>query len=98
MCIRDSFQGEHTDMSPDAIDRIEFAHATLINDDSFGCGRSIESLNLGKRKVNIIALRRGDIECESPEENTILQNQDTLIIRGKPRGVEGADRYIQEGI
>ena len=92
------FQGEHTDMSPDAIDRIEFAHATLINDDSFGCGRSIESLNLGKRKVNIIALRRGDIECESPEENTILQNQDTLIIRGKPRGVEGADRYIQEGI
>lgn len=92
------FQGEHTDMSPEAIDRIEFAHAISINDDSFGCGRSIESLNLEKRKVNIIALRRGDIECESPEEDTILQDQDTLIIRGKPKGVEGADRYIQEGI
>jgi len=92
------FQGEHTDMSPDAIDRIEFAHATLINDDSFGCGRSIESLNLADRNVNIIALRRGDIECESPEENTILQDQDTLILRGKPRRVENADRYIQEGV
>ena len=92
------FQGEHTNMSPEAIDRIEFAHAILINDDSFGCGKSIESLNLDKRKVKVIALRRGDIECESPEDNTILQNQDTLIIRGKPRGVEGADRYIQEGI
>ncbi|WP_114325942.1 monovalent cation:proton antiporter family protein [Candidatus Colwellia aromaticivorans] len=92
------FQGEHTDMSPDAIDRIEFAHAILINDDSFGCGRSIESLTLGDRKVKIIALRRGDIECESPEENTILQDQDTLILRGKPRGVERAERYIQEGI
>jgi len=92
------FQGEHTDMSPDAIDRIEFAHAILINDDSFGCGRSIESLNLPERKVNIIALRRGDIECESPEENTILQDQDTLILRGKPRRVENADRYIQEGV
>ena len=92
------FQGEHTDMSPDAIDRIEFAHAILINDDSFGCGRSIESLNLVERKVNIIALRRGDIECESPEENTILQDQDTLILRGKPRRVENADRYIQEGV
>ncbi|MDX2369405.1 MAG: monovalent cation:proton antiporter-2 (CPA2) family protein [Colwellia sp.] len=92
------FQGEHTDMSPEAIDRIQFAHAILINDDSFGCGRRIDSLGLEKRKVNVIALRRGDIECESPEEDTILQNQDTLIIRGKPKGVERADRYIQEGI
>lgn len=92
------FQGEHTDMGPEAIDRIEFAHAILINDDSFGCGRSIESLYLGKRQVNIIALRRGDIECESPEEDTILQAQDTLIVRGKPRGVEKADHYVQEGI
>ena len=91
------FQGEHTDMSPDAIDRIEFAHAILINDDSFGCGKSIDSLNLGKMKVNVIALRRGEIECESPEENTLLQSQDTLIIRGKPRGVEKAEHYLQEG-
>jgi len=92
------FQGEHTDMSPEAIDRIEFAHAILINDDSFGCGRSIESLCLSKRHVNIIALRRGDIECESPDEDTILQAQDTLIVRGKPRGVEKADHYLQKGI
>ncbi|NQY89650.1 MAG: cation:proton antiporter [Colwellia sp.] len=92
------FQGEHTDMSPGAIDRIEFAHAILINDNSFGCGRSIGSLNLGKRQVNIIALRRGDIECESPEESTILQAQDTLIVRGKPRRVEKAEHYVQEGI
>lgn len=92
------FQGEHTDMSPEAINRPEFAHATLINDDSFGCGRSIESLKLEERHVHIIALRRGDIECESPEVDTILQTQDILIIRGKPKGVEEADRYIQKGI
>ena len=92
------FQGEHTDMSPEAINRPEFAHATLINDDSFGCGRSIESLKLEERDVHIIALRRGDIECESPEVDTILQTQDILIIRGKPKGVEEADRYIQKGI
>ena len=91
------FQGEHTDMSPQAIDRIEFAHAILINDDSFGCGKSIDSLNLGKMKVNVIALRRGEIECESPEKNTLLQSQDTLIIRGKPRGVEKAEHYLQDG-
>ena len=92
------FQGEHTDMSPDAIDKLEIAHATFINDDSAGCGRSIESLMLEKRQVYVIALRRGDIECEDPEVDTLLQDQDILIIRGKPKDVEGADRYIQKGI
>jgi CPA2 family monovalent cation:H+ antiporter-2 len=92
------FQGEHTDMSPEAIYRIEFAHAILINNNSFGCGRSIKSLNLEIMKVKIIALRRGDIECESPEEDTILQAQDTLIVRGKPRRVEKAEHFVQEGI
>ena len=91
------FQGEHTDMSPEAIDRIEFAHAILINTDSFGCGRSIESLNLDKKRVHIVALKRGDTETESPDENTLLQAQDTLIVRGKPRRVERAERFVQEG-
>ena len=91
------FQGEHTDMSPEGIDRIEFAHAMLINADSFGCGRSIESLNLNKRRVHVVALKRGDTETESPDENTLLQAQDTLIVRGKPRRVERAERFVQEG-
>ena len=91
------FQGEHTDMSPEAIDRIEFAHAILINTDSFGCGKSIEYLELDKRRVHVIALKRGDTETESPDENTLLQAQDTLIVRGKPRRVERAERFVQEG-
>ncbi|MGV2872119.1 monovalent cation:proton antiporter-2 (CPA2) family protein [Colwellia sp. E150_009] len=91
------FQGEHTDMSPEAIDRIEFAHAILINADSFGCGRSIESLTLDEKHVNVIALKRGDFETESPNENIILQVQDTLIVRGKPSHVEKVERFVQEG-
>ncbi len=91
------FQGEHTDMSPEAIDRIEFAHAILINADSFGCGKSIESLTLDEKHVNVIALKRGDFETESPNENIILQVQDTLIVRGKPSHVEKVERFVQEG-
>jgi len=91
------FQGEHTDMSPEAIDRIEFAHAILINADSFGCGKSIESLTLDEKHVNVIALKRGDVETESPNENIILQVQDTLIVRGKPSHVEKVERFVQEG-
>jgi len=91
------YQGEHTDMSPDAIDRIEFAHAIQLGDDSFGTGQTIASLGLESRRVIIVALKRDGIEIEEPEESTLLKTQDTLIVRGKPRRVERAERYIQDG-
>jgi len=91
------FQGEHTDMSPDAIDRIEFAHAIILVDDSFATGKSIRSLKLDDRRIFVIALRRNNIESEEPDVDTILLPQDTLIVRGKPRRVERAERFVQEG-
>ncbi len=91
------FQGEHTDMSPDAIDRIEFAHAIILSDDSYANGLSIGALKLDERRVIVVALRRDDIETEEPNIDTVLQPQDTLIVRGKPRRVERAERFVQEG-
>lgn len=91
------FQGEHTDMSPEAIDRIEFAHAIIITDDSFANGQTIQSLKLDERRVIVIALKRNNIETEEPEITTVLQPQDTLIVRGKPRRVERAERYVHDG-
>lgn len=91
------FQGEHTDMSPEAMDRIEFANAILITDDSFACGQSIEMLHLAEHSVVVVALRRNDVEMEEPDLDIILKPQDTLIVRGKPRHVEWAEQFIQEG-
>lgn len=91
------FQGEHTDMSPEAIDRIEFANAIMVTNNSFSIGRSIRSLNLEAKKVVLLALRRDGEEQEEPDENTILQAQDTLVVRGKPRRVERFERYMQKG-
>jgi CPA2 family monovalent cation:H+ antiporter-2 len=91
------FQGEHTDMSPEAMDRIEFANAITLTDNSFANGHSIASLNLAAKRVTVIALRRDEVEIEQPDDTTILQEQDTLIVRGKPRRVERAERFIHEG-
>lgn len=91
------FQGEQTDMSSSAIDKIEFAHAILISADSFACGQSISSLDLGNKRVEIIVLRRNEQEIEDPSQNIVLLPEDTIIVRGKPRRVERAERYIQEG-
>jgi monovalent cation:H+ antiporter-2, CPA2 family len=91
------FQGEHTDMSADAIDRIEFAHAIILSADSFANGQTIQSLKLDERRVIVVALRRDELEIEDPDVSTILKAQDTLIVRGKPRRVERAERFVQKG-
>ncbi|OKY26248.1 monovalent cation:proton antiporter family protein [Thalassotalea sp. PP2-459] len=91
------FQGEHTDMSPDAMDRIEFANAVNLTGHSYAVGRNLQSLNLATRRVTVVALRRAGFETEQPDENTILLADDTLIIRGKPRRVERVERFMHEG-
>jgi len=91
------FQGEQTDMSPEAMDRIEFANGIILTENSFAIGHSIASLNLTAKRVTVVALRRDDVETEQPDETTILQAQDTLIVRGKPRRVERAERFVQDG-
>lgn len=91
------FQGEHTDMSPDAIDRIEFANAIMLTNDSHTIGYAINSLDFESWKVVLIAFRRDGVETEEPDENTILKPQDTLIVRGKPRRVERFERFMQKG-
>ena len=68
-----------------------------MTDDSFAVGRTIRSLDLITKKVVTIALRRNGIESELPDEATVLQAQDTLIIRGKPWRVEQVERFMQEG-
>ncbi len=91
------YQGENTDLGPNAIDRIEFAHAVLLTENAEAIGRTLGSLNLAKRHVSVIALRRNEQEIENPSDDIILQAQDTLVLRGKPHRVEQTERFLQKG-
>jgi CPA2 family monovalent cation:H+ antiporter-2 len=91
------FQGAQTDMSPEALDRIEFAQATLLTEDAYAVSHTIGSLNLEKMEVSIISLKRQNKEIENPDDDIELKEQDTLILRGKPHHVEMAVRYCQKG-
>jgi CPA2 family monovalent cation:H+ antiporter-2 len=91
------FQGEDTDMSAQARDHIEFANAITLTNNSFATGQSIKALKLIAKRVVIISIRRDEIEMEQPGEEIVLQSQDTLVLRGKPRRVERAERYLKEG-
>lgn len=91
------YQGENTDLGPNAIDRIEFAHAVLLTENAFANGQSIAKLNLDDRRVSIITIKRDGQEIEEPSDDVVLLAQDTLVLRGKPRRVERAERYLQLG-
>jgi CPA2 family monovalent cation:H+ antiporter-2 len=84
-------------MSAQARDHIEFANAITLTNNSFATGQSIKALKLIAKRVVIISIRRDEIEMEQPGEEIVLQSQDTLVLRGKPRRVERAERYLQEG-
>ncbi|GLX86897.1 potassium transporter Kef [Thalassotalea loyana] len=91
------FQGEQTDMSQNVIEQREFAHGITLTENSYAVGKSIRDLNFSSKRIDILTLRQGDGEIDLPDEDIVLQNQDTLVIRGKPRRVEWAEHFIHEG-
>lgn len=91
------FQGEQTDMSSKVINQREFAHGITLTESSYAVGKSIGQLNFGSKRIDILTLRQDGTEIDLPDDNIVLQNQDTLVIRGKPRRVEWAEHFIHEG-
>lgn len=91
------FPGENTDLSAESIGRLEYMHAIAITDDAFAVNKTLGELKLSKRRVEVMGLRRNDNEIDHPTEETLIQAQDILIIRGKPRQVERTERYLLEG-
>ncbi|PAJ73290.1 potassium transporter [Pseudoalteromonas sp. NBT06-2] len=91
------FPGENSDLPPSSIERLEQLHAVALSDNAFAINKSIEELGLDKKRVDIMGLRREGKEISKPALDTILQSQDILVIRGKPRKVERVERYLLEG-
>jgi len=91
------FPGENSDLPPSSIERLEHLHAVALSDGAFAINKSIEELGLDKKRVDIMGLRREGKEISKPEPEMILQSQDILVIRGKPRKVERVERYLLEG-
>lgn len=91
------YQGEDTDMRLEVVERMEFAHAILITEDSFATGKTIHELDILESKATVVALNRDQIEIENPAADTVLCAHDTLVIRGKPRNIESVEKRVHEG-
>lgn len=91
------FPGENVDINRQNADTLEFLHAIALPDNAFAVGKTLEELNLKRMRVDVIGLRRDHNEIENPALSTLLEAQDVLVIRAKPRRVERAERYLLEG-
>ena len=91
------FPGETTEMDYSKKDKLEFMHAVILTTKAFAVGKSLKELNIEAMRVRIKGLRRENKELEQPDENMLLNMGDVLVIVGKPRRVERAERYILEG-
>ena len=91
------FPGETTEISYQTSDKLEFMHAIVMSDDAYAVGKSIGELDIIRRRVNVIAVRREGIEQASPDLNFIIESKDVLVISGKPRRVERIEKYLLDG-
>ncbi|QHJ11203.1 Glutathione-regulated potassium-efflux system protein KefC [Paraglaciecola mesophila] len=91
------FPGETTELSYEKQDKLEFMHAVVIANNAFAVGKSLTELNITRSGVKVKGLRRDNIELENPPSDTILNIGDVLVISGKPRRVERAERFLLEG-
>ncbi len=91
------YPGETTEINPNTQDKLEFMHPVIVAADAYAAGKSLSLLNLGKLRVELRGLRRDNHEINNPQDDESIRPGDVLIIAGKPRRVERAERFILEG-
>ncbi|HAS14292.1 MAG TPA: potassium transporter [Idiomarina abyssalis] len=91
------FQGSETDMDPELSDKLEFLKALTLPEGAWAIGKRIDELDWDKHQVQLKALRRDDEEFPEPDSDTELESQDVVLLMGKPRYVEAAERWLLEG-
>ncbi|MDP5131391.1 MAG: cation:proton antiporter [Paraglaciecola sp.] len=91
------FPGETTELDYSKKDKLEFMHAVILTNKAFAVGKTLQALDAERLRIRVKGLRRDNKEIAEPEDTIELHVGDVLVIVGKPRRVERAERYILEG-
>jgi CPA2 family monovalent cation:H+ antiporter-2 len=92
------FPGETTEVNYEKKGTQEFMHAIVLTHDAYVNNKTVEQVDFGGMRVELRSIRRGDEEYISPITQFTLQDGDVLVISGKPRRVEKAEKIILEGL
>ena len=91
------YPGETTEISYGTADKLEFMHAVVLGADAFAIGKNIAELGKLTEKVKIKSIRRGTVDWDPADWHQALASGDVVVVAGKPRRVERAERYLLEG-
>lgn len=91
------FPGETTELSYETKDKLEFMHAVVITEDAYAVDNSIAELDITRRKVRVIAVRRNNKEFPEPDDDMRIHAHDVMVISGKPRRVERIEKFLLDG-
>lgn len=91
------FPGETTELDYVKQDKLEFMHAVVLTQDADAVGQTIEQLNLQSLRVKLSEVLRDGNTLELVSPSLQLMSGDTLVITGKPRLVERAERALLKG-
>ena len=91
------YPGSQTTVDSENADRLEFLHAVNLPEQAWAVGKSVDELQWDDYQVKLKALRRDDVEVEEPSSQIELRAGDVVLLSGKPRYVESAERWLLEG-
>ena len=72
-------------------------HAINLNRSAWAVDKTIAACDLVRYGVHVKKIKRGNEVLESPNLDVVLRDNDILVISGKPRRVERAERRILDG-
>ena len=79
------------------VDKLEFLRAVTLPEGAWANGKTVASLDWEQHNVQLKAIRREDEEYPNPDDATEFEPQDVVLLVGKPRYVEAAERWLLEG-
>ncbi|MCP4865896.1 MAG: hypothetical protein GY897_18320 [Alteromonas sp.] len=91
------YPGETTEISYNTADKLEFIHAIALGTDAFAVDKQLHELTAMIDKVKIKSVRRAGQEFTAEDFQERLIPGDILVIAGKPRRIERAERYLLDG-
>ena len=74
-----------------------FLYTLVLTEQDFATQKTVEQMALDRWAVSIKSIRRSGIRGENPDQNTILQAGDVLVLVGKQDHFQQAEKYLRLG-
>lgn len=95
--LENFYPGEEDNLSHQHQIMKHIIHSIPLDDGCFIVGKRLKEIDLEALNVSVKAIKRGQVRGENPSEETMLKEQDSIVITGLPDDVEKAELYFKTG-